>query len=248
MHRTIKELKISARGSLLGHYKIVITTLIFSVIIVSLINMPFNQMTRQGIAYQVPPRIVLGAAGSLLVSLLSSLLNIGIAQIHLKIARRQETGFPDIFYAFQNRPDRFLGYNALILTVSVVCVLPGIILAMISVLLPPAGGSMILILFLAGAALCIAGCIIMFILLLGWALTPYLLLDQPDLRVMEALKQSRRLMHGGKARLLGLILSFLGWILFSVLSFGLGLLWITPYMTQTCTWFYLDRLPGTSAE
>lgn len=248
MHKTIKELKTSARGSLLGHYKVVIEALIFSVIIVSLINIPFDQMTQQGIAYQVPPRIALGTAGSFIVSLLSSLLNIGTAQIHLKIARRQETGFRDIFYAFQNRPDRFLGYSALILVISVICVLPGVILAIISVSLSSASGSMALILALAGAALCIAGCIIMIILMLGWALTPYLLLDQPDLRVMNALKQSRRLMHGSKAQLFGLMLSFLGWIFFSVLTFGLGLLWIIPYMTQTCIRFYLERLPGTSAE
>ena len=248
MHKTIKELKTSARGSLLGHYKVVITALIFSVIIVSLINIPFDRMTQQGIAYSVPSRIVLGTAGSFIVSLLSSLLNIGIAQIHLRIARRQETSFRDILYGFQNRPDKFLGYSAMIVVISVICVLPGVIVAMIATSLSPSGGDVALILVLAGAVLCIIGCIILIILMLGWALAPYLLLDQPHLCVMDAMKKSRRLMRGNKGRLFALTLSFLGWILFSVLTFGLGLLWILPYLTQSRIWFYLEFAPGASTE
>ena len=35
-------------------------------------------------------------------------------------------------------------------------------------------------------------------------------------------------------------LSFIGWSLLGLLTLGIGLLWILPYITQTNTQFYLD--------
>lgn len=233
--KTKKELKTCARGSLLGHYKTAIAALLFSQLIILLINMPFNNMTQQGIVYMVPSRIALGAIGSFIIALLAFLLKFGVIQIHLRIARRQETGFRDLFLPFQNRPDKFLGYGALILIVTLVCILPGLILMLL-----PFSGTVFL---LTGCGLCLAGCVIAVILLLSWALTPYLMLDDPDLSVPNAMKKSRSLMCGNKGKLFLLLLSFLGWILFSVLSFGLALLWVIPYMTQAVTWFYLDFVP-----
>ena len=60
------------------------------------------------------------------------------------------------------------------------------------------------------------------------------------------MKQSKNLMRGNKWRLFLLYLSFLGWLIFSVLTFGIGLLWIIPYITQTLVWFYLAFIPETS--
>ena len=47
-------------------------------------------------------------------------------------------------------------------------------------------------------------------------------------------------MEGNKLRLLYLRLSFLGFYLLAVLSCGIGLLWLMPYMQQTMVSFYLD--------
>ena len=58
--------------------------------------------------------------------------------------------------------------------------------------------------------------------------------------VTEGFQLSRTLMHGNKKRLFTLYLSFLGWALPGVLSLGVGMLWIRPYMTQTITNLYLD--------
>ncbi len=246
MKKTIKELKNSARGSLLGHYGTVIAALLFSQLIVLLFNIPFNRMTQQGIYYMVPSRIALGAAGTIIVSLLSSLLEIGIARIHLQIARRQQTGLREIFYGFQNRPDKFLGYSALLMILSLLCLLPGIIVASLPAILPAVSSTTALTLSVTGCILCVIGCIILIVLILAWALTPYLLLDYPGLRVQDAMKQSKKLMRGNKWRLFLLYLSFLGWLIFSVLTFGIGLLWIIPYITQTLVWFYLAFIPETS--
>ena len=244
MKKTIKELKTCARGSLLGHYGTVIAALLLSQIIITLINIPFDQMLRQGIAYSVPPRIALGLIGSLLISLLSSLFDIGVSYIHLQIARKQPTGLIHIFYPFKNRPDRFLGYSVLLMIVSLICVLPGMLFTILGIQFTAVGTATSIILTLVGSILCVVGCIILIMISLAWALTPYILLDNPNMKVLDSMKLSRSLMKGHKWRLFKLVFSFLGWILFSLLTFGIGLLWIMPYITQTCTWFYLDFITG----
>ena len=71
-------------------------------------------------------------------------------------------------------------------------------------------------------------------------LTPFLLKDNPELSVIETLRLSRKMMQGHKMQLFKLQLSFLGWILLSVLTLGLGMLWLMPYMMTTMAAFYQD--------
>ena len=71
-------------------------------------------------------------------------------------------------------------------------------------------------------------------------LVPYLLKDNPELSVMDTLRLSRRMMEGHKMQLFKLQLSFIGWILLNVLTLGIGMLWLMPYMMTTLAAFYQD--------
>ncbi len=97
------------------------------------------------------------------------------------------------------------------------------------------------VLALLAIALLVIGCIVLIILLLSWSMTGFLLLDNPNFTVMQAIRRSRQLMKRSKWRYLILLLSFLGWALLSILSLGIALLWIGPYYTQARVCFYLDR-------
>jgi len=66
----------------------------------------------------------------------------------------------------------------------------------------------------------------------------YLLIDDPEIEVSEALRQSKKMMHGYKTRLFYLDLSFIGWGLLCILTFGIGILWLAPYMLTSQTIFY----------
>lgn len=66
----------------------------------------------------------------------------------------------------------------------------------------------------------------------------YLLIDDPELGVSEALRQSKKMMYGYKTKLFCLDLSFIGWALLCILTFGIGLLWLYPYMLTSQTIFY----------
>ena len=79
-----------------------------------------------------------------------------------------------------------------------------------------------------------------FIVSFSLFLTPYLLKDFPRLSVMDTLRLSKKMMKGHKMRLFKLQLSFLGWIVLSGLTFGIGMLWLIPYMMTTFAAFYQD--------
>ena len=64
----------------------------------------------------------------------------------------------------------------------------------------------------------------------SYALTPFILKDDPQLKYDAAIEKSMRMMEGHKMKLFVLDLTFLGWILLGIITCGLGLLWIEPYM------------------
>ena len=66
----------------------------------------------------------------------------------------------------------------------------------------------------------------------------YILIDNPEIGVMEALRKSKEMMHGYKAKLFCLDLSFIGWGLLCILTFGVGFLWLYPYILTSQTIFY----------
>ena len=68
----------------------------------------------------------------------------------------------------------------------------------------------------------------------------FMLVDNPYASIRGTFRRSKELMEGNKLRLLYLQLSFLGFYLLAVLSCGIGLLWLMPYMQQTMVSFYLD--------
>lgn len=79
-----------------------------------------------------------------------------------------------------------------------------------------------------------------FFLMLSYSQAVYLYIDDPHMKVMDALRESKEMMRGNKGRLFYLIISFIGLLLLSVLSCYIGLLWIAPYMNTTLTLFYMD--------
>ena len=74
----------------------------------------------------------------------------------------------------------------------------------------------------------------------SYALTPYILLDEPELTARQAITRSCEIMQGRRWKLFCLYLSFIGWGILSVLTFGIGFLWLVPYMNASIAAFYED--------
>ena len=81
----------------------------------------------------------------------------------------------------------------------------------------------------------------------SYAMTPYILLDRPELSATDAIKESEKMMNGHKMELFILDLSFIGWILLSMLTCGILVLYVEPYMMATKSAFYLE-LKGPDPE
>lgn len=81
----------------------------------------------------------------------------------------------------------------------------------------------------------------------SYALTPYLLKDHPELKFNAAIEESMRLMSGNKMRLFLLDLSFIGWFLLGLITFGIAFLWITPYWNTARAAFYEDLMSDVTS-
>lgn len=82
----------------------------------------------------------------------------------------------------------------------------------------------------------------------SYALTPYILLDEPELTARQAITRSCEIMEGRRWKLFCLYLSFIGWGILSILTFGIGILWLVPYMNASVAAFYEDARAEYEAE
>jgi uncharacterized membrane protein len=92
---------------------------------------------------------------------------------------------------------------------------------------------------LACGVLFIAGMIVVVIKTISYSMTPYILTDNPYIRYERALRLSIEMTQGQKWRIFVLGLSFIGWGILAVITFGIGMIFLTPYLTATYTELYL---------
>lgn len=237
------ELKASAREHLLGHYGTVIGAYAIIACLMGVVTVAVSLI--------VDIRTVIGTiiyyAIMFLVSVLMGLFTSGSCYLYLKIICGRPVSVGDLFYGFQLCPDKAIVIQAWITLITYLANLPEIVLTykftkyatsfqtdkMLSLMLPYA-----LSLILSGVVS------VMLSLLYGQAF--YLLHDFPQYTARELLTKSRRLMVHHKGRLFYLYVSFLPLILLGILSFGLALLWILPYMAATEAEFFLDLIRNKS--
>ncbi len=76
----------------------------------------------------------------------------------------------------------------------------------------------------------------------SYAMAPYIMAQNPDIGIQEAVNMSKEMMQGHKGRLFILELSFIGWgLLCILLTLGIGALWLNPYISAAKAAFYLER-------
>lgn len=73
---------------------------------------------------------------------------------------------------------------------------------------------------------------------LRYALSFYLLYDHPELSGKELVEESSKYMTGNRWKLVWLQLTFIGWAFLATFTFGIGYLWLIPYMLIASVVFY----------
>ena len=158
--------------------------------------------------------------GSLCALFTSGPMTYGVAGFYVDQQRGKETKFSQIFDGFECYGRTFVGF------------LLQYVFIMLWSLIPVAG-------FIIGGI----------IKPLAYSMTFYVMRDF-DLDGGDAITKSKEMMNGYKGKLFKLRLSFIGWILLSMLTFGIGAIFLAPYMDATMAEFYaeLRRCNGIEDE
>ena len=230
MKRSCKELKRMARANLDQKYKVPMKAYVYAALISALIELPFSLLqTEESFS---PQNIILFIA-QILISVVTIVLTCGEYRIHLKIARKEQANIKDLFYPIKNLPDRyilarllFLGY----LILAAIFLIPAIVSIYIN---NP-------ILILISIPLGLISVVLILMVSFTFDLVFFFMLDNENLTVMEAFRICKQTMKGNKRRYFYITLSFIGMSFLIILSLGIGVLWVHPYINQTLTLFYLD--------
>jgi len=77
----------------------------------------------------------------------------------------------------------------------------------------------------------------------SYSMAMYILADNPGMGAKDAINLSKKMTEGHKMELFVLDLSFIGWILLSAITLGIGLIWVVPYINATRANVY-EQLKG----
>lgn len=232
MRRTSAELKRLSREQLNGHWGLAIGVNLLMQLITTGLLTPFYFLfilsggrTVQYITYMI---------AVIIIAALSVVIQCGIMRIYLRFARGQEVSLGMMFSEFSRRPDRYIIGYLLLFVIEFACVLPGSICMAVGMVEETVLAGAI------GAALYIAGIAALVAVSLRLSQVFLLLAEHGEMKAAEAFRKSSEMMEGNKGRLFYIYLSYIGWMVLGVLSCGIGMLWITPYMMQTTINFYRE--------
>ena len=82
----------------------------------------------------------------------------------------------------------------------------------------------------------------------SYAMTDFILKDQPELANNAAIEKSMAMMDGNKMKLFLLDLSFIGWAILCLFTFGIGFLFLQPYVQSAHAAYYEDLKAQTVVE
>lgn len=168
--------------------------------------------------------IIIGILNSVLsgfiVGILAALpLTMGLYAMYLNMYKDNEWSVGDIFSSFRNGMDYYLNSFLLLFVNSI-------------------------FIFLWSLLFVIPGIIKTF----SYSMSPYILIDNPVMTAGEARRKSIEIMKGNKWKLFCLQFSFIGWILLSILTFGILFLWVIPAMEMSKIAFYKEISGNTVFE
>lgn len=229
------ELKASAKEHMFGHYGTAVGALLIVIFIVG----PIMAITNLLSDTTTVPGTILYYAISFFIALFTGLFTSGTVYLYLKIICQRPASAGDVFQGFRLCPNKAILMQGWITLLSYLVDIPLII---VSYKIINASESEVLKLMLPYALSTIFSGVVSIMLSLLYAQAFYLLHDFPQYSARELLARSRRLMKGHKGRLFYIYVSFLPLILAAILSCGIGLLWLVPYMNATQTEFFLDLI------
>lgn len=238
-YMTSSELKTRAKDLLDGRYGSAILILFLgNMITVTLTTICSTIFS--GFQLLLQTNAVVGTLISLLInaviSLFTNVFSAGYALFFLNMACHCRCDVSNLFYGYRWQFSKCMTLSAFFTGLNLVCTLP-YQLCFAQFQQTQEMGWLMAAMLTASAAI-----IIITLISLNYSQCYYLMLDFPDYSAKQLLSTSRKIMKGHKVRLFYLQMSFIPLILLALLTCGIGILWLSPYMQMTYTCFFLDLM------
>lgn len=243
------QIRANARESLVGKWgKAALLTLSYFVIMFAI-----NWVVSLLVA--IP---FIGLIASIAQLVISVPISFGLMAIYIKLKRGEEVGYVDFLtIAFENIGKAWGTAWGVVLKILPLVIGLVVSIILLSVSIAGAAGSAIYgsssalgsfgILGIIG----FIGYIICLILMIPkgflYALVFQVLFDNPNMTGKEIAEESARLMMGHRWQLFWLQLTFIGWSILATFTFGIGYLWLIPYMMVAIVCFY-EELKGNNTD
>ena len=188
----------------------------------------------------------------LAVAVIAIPLSFGLIISFMKLKRGEEVSAFDFFKDGFSRFGRAWGiwfYTFVKLLLPIICLVFIIILmgTLVTVGITSNNSSLNVILLILSIAVYIAGLIYIVSRAFLYALAYNIGFDNPDLSSKACVLKSEALMRGNRGSLFLLELSFIGWAILAAITFGIGYLWLMPYMQVALICFY-EKIAKTEVK
>ena len=224
----IEEIKAKAREKLGGKYVVpIVALLIFGLI--------------EGFFTCVAAMIYNDYMSLPFTMIINGLLLMGLYEIFIKIAHGKKAKITDLF----NRADLFwkcLAVTIIVLGVTFLCGLLEVLafksLAVFVFYQTEMPQILSVFMILVGVLLCSAIATFYIALAISFSQVYFVLYDNQEMPVMEIFSRSMDLMEEHKIDYIVYTLSFCGWAVLSMITFGILLFWLVPYKRVADVFFY----------
>lgn len=173
-------------------------------------------------------------------TVVAMIFSTGYNYMLLNMARGKECGFADLLSIFHRGTDGVLVAGSVVALIQTIVAIPFYYMAYFAD--PGDTLEMQLIWMETCLAYMLVSIALSVLFTLPFAATFYLLADDPQMKGLEALEKSVKLMKGKMVKYLLLQISFLPWMFLALFTMGIGLLWVFPYMQMANTQFYRDLI------
>lgn len=236
----LSEIRANARKSLTGKWgKAALLTLIYSVLF-TVIAFVLN---------------LIPIIGQLAFFVIATPISFGLIVSYMKLKRGEDIGYVDFFkFGFSSFAKVWAVFGNMLLKM----IVPICLIIVFIILIAVGAGGAVTSGIISGSTSGVAGFgILTIIASIGYIasliyatvkgylyiLSYFILNDNPDMSGKEIVEKSASLMRGNRWKFFLLGLTFIGWAILASFTFGIGMLWLMPYIMIAFICFY-EELDG----
>lgn len=239
-YMTSSDLKTRAKNLLDGRYgPAVLILFVGNMLMMAPSMFASSFINKLQLTFQLTPvasQLITLLLGTTIGVFTTNIYSVGYALFFLNMACRRSCDVSQLFHGFRWQFDKCLTLSGFFAVISLVCNLPYQLCG--SMFVQTKDTSWLMATLLLASAAMVGGTVISLMLSQCY----YLLLDFPDYTARQLLHSSIQIMKGHKGRLFYLQMSFVPLTLLALLTCGIGMLWLSPYMQTTYACFFLDLM------